>query len=711
MRKRNAESGPSSRHPLPWNIPAAVGLSLAAALLLAISPLTKTWALLSIALLASLLPLALIFARLRKHGIPLHSLYEGTFRFSAAPLFIIDHKNQLICMNDACENMLGLRQSPETGQSIETLLPADWLAHLESHLSGSGELSQWDTEVSLIDGNAQTLTILLRSNRIAQPGIPPAILTACIDVSLPRAMAKRQTELVQRNRDFVQHLINVIPHPVYVRDAQSRYQMVNEAFAAIYERQPEQVVGLSPWDLLPDGSHAEHTTLEDQQVLEGKRVIKEVLRPYGLHNEQHCVVVSKGSCLNAEDEAVIVGAHFDVTRWRETEQALKEALEREVIRRESYQLYLQRLIDVIPHPVYVKDQHSRCVLGNEAFAHLQGCDRTALHGQLTTRHMDPQTAAAIHKEDAEVLAGHPLLKEELGCRFATDKENRYRLISKGASLDQDGEPVVVCALFDVTDWRLAEARWIEAKEEADRANEAKSLFLANMSHELRTPMHAILSFARLGHARTETNEATAKERGYFERIIKSGERLLNLLNDLLDLAKLEGGGTTNDHTRIDMESVIREALTEFAALIDSRQITLDFSRDGSPEAWGNAALMGHVIRNLLSNAIKFSPSDACLKIGLQPGLMHCAAKGQCIPALEIRITDQGVGIPEAELETIFDKFVQSSKTHSGAGGTGLGLAICREIINLHHGEIFALNRPEGGAEFVVRIPMEGHGQV
>lgn len=711
MRKQNAESGPSSRPPLPWNIPAAVGLSLAAALLLAISPLAKTWALLSVALLASLLPLALIFARLRKHGIPLHSLYEGTFRYSAAPLFIIDHQDRVICMNHACEDLLGLRQGSEIGQSIEAMLPADWLAHFKLHLLNSSETPQWDTEVSLLRGKDQTLTILLRSNRIELPGIPPAILTACIDLSLPRAMAKLQAEQVQRNRDFVQHLINVIPHPVYVRDAQSRYRMVNEAFAAIYERQPEQLVGLSPWDLRPDGSHAMHTTLEDQQIFEGKRVVKEVLRPYGLHNEQRCIVVSKGSCLNAEGEAVIVGAHFDVTRWREAEQALKEALEREVSRRESYRLYLQRLIDVIPHPVYVKDQHSRCVLGNEAFADLQDCDRTALPGQLTTRHLDPLTAAIIHKEDAEVLAGHPLLKEEFGRRFATDKESRYRVVSKGASLDPDGEPVVVCALFDVTDWRLAEARWIEAKEEADRANEAKSLFLANMSHELRTPMHAILSFARLGYARTEANEATTKERGYFERIIKSGERLLNLLNDLLDLAKLEGGGATNDHTRIDMESVMREALAEFSALMDSQQITLDLTRDGSPEAWGNATLMGHVIRNLLSNAIKFSPAGASLKINMTTGLMHCAVKGQCIPALEIRVIDQGFGIPETELETIFDKFVQSSKTHSGAGGTGLGLAICREIINLHHGEIFALNRPEGGAEFVVRIPVEGKVQV
>lgn len=260
-------------------------------------------------------------------------------------------------------------------------------------------------------------------------------------------------------------------------------------------------------------------------------------------------------------------------------------------------------------------------------------------------------------------------------------------------------------MVDVTDWRLAEARWMEAKESADRANEAKSLFLANMSHELRTPMHAILSFARLGQARTQNNEAVVKENSYFDRIIRSGERLLNLLNDLLDLAKLEEGHKLKDQSHIDLEEVIHDTLSEFSALMDSRRISLDFLREGETVAWCSASMMGQVIRNLLSNAVKFSPEGGKLKLFLGQSLLQEKTDGREIPAVEIRITDQGPGIPEAELETVFDKFVQSSKTHSGAGGTGLGLAICREIVNLHRGEIFARTPEGGGAEFVIRLPM------
>ncbi|MBL8482592.1 MAG: GAF domain-containing protein [Rhodocyclaceae bacterium] len=237
-----------------------------------------------------------------------------------------------------------------------------------------------------------------------------------------------------------------------------------------------------------------------------------------------------------------------------------------------------------------------------------------------------------------------------------------------------------------------------AKDEAEAANKSKSAFLANMSHELRTPMHAILSFAKFGENGTE-RLPSAKLKEYFLRVRQSGERLLTLLNDLLDLSRMEAGAMPMQFSPHALEEVAREVASELSAIFAVRRLRLVVECEpGLPRLNMDAYRMAQVVRNLLSNAVKFSPEGGTVSvlIGSDAG-----DKG-----LVMRVLDEGVGIPENELEAIFDKFVQSSKTHSGAGGTGLGLAICREILNAHGATVMASNRPGGGAQFTVHIPYD-----
>jgi len=238
----------------------------------------------------------------------------------------------------------------------------------------------------------------------------------------------------------------------------------------------------------------------------------------------------------------------------------------------------------------------------------------------------------------------------------------------------------------------------QAKEAAEAANRSKSEFLANISHELRTPMHAVLSFAWLGQDR-ETAAGNAKASQYFERIHTSGTRLLRLLNDLLDLSKLEAGAMTYDRTPHDLHALARETLAELTQLARSRGVSIVLSPPlpAGARVLVDPARFAQVLRNLLSNAIKFSPDGGQVCIGVEE-----APSGQGAAWL-LTVRDEGAGIPEDELEAVFDKFVQSSKTKSGAGGTGLGLAICREIVTAHGGRIWAANGTRG-AVFSVVLP-------
>lgn len=257
---------------------------------------------------------------------------------------------------------------------------------------------------------------------------------------------------------------------------------------------------------------------------------------------------------------------------------------------------------------------------------------------------------------------------------------------------------------------------VTEKERAESANRLKSEFLANMSHELRTPMHSVLSFAQLGIKKSALGERH-KLASYFDRIHGNGQRLMQLLDRLLDLAKLEAGKMPMEYQECCLDSLIKHHLRQFEAMFTEKALHV---RVNCPDRPFVAALdefrIGQVLNNILVNAQRYSPPDGEILISLaevqieKPVAADSLSLGQSIaelvPMIELRIADQGEGIPEAELETVFDKFIQSSKTSSGAGGTGLGLAICKEITEAHHGQITAHNRREGGAEFKLLLPFQ-----
>lgn len=243
---------------------------------------------------------------------------------------------------------------------------------------------------------------------------------------------------------------------------------------------------------------------------------------------------------------------------------------------------------------------------------------------------------------------------------------------------------------------------VRARDVAEQASRMKSEFLANVSHELRTPLHGVLSFAAIGLQRAASGPPE-KIRDYFERIRQSGQRLTALVDDLLDLARLEAGRSTMNCMPTDLLMLERSLRSGAEGLLAAKHLQVQVDvRTADTRVTVDAQRISQVLLNILSNAIKFSPERSVLIWILADDTLECDG-GEARRALRISLEDQGVGIPEDELDSIFDKFVQSSKTKSGAGGTGLGLAICREIVNAHGGRITARNTPLGAA-FDVLLP-------
>ena len=313
-------------------------------------------------------------------------------------------------------------------------------------------------------------------------------------------------------------------------------------------------------------------------------------------------------------------------------------------------------------------------------------------------------------------------------RFNTAKGRQLWIRTLGKPVLENGNIVQVRGtIMDITDRKKTEEDKVKyrehleklvkerttglmrAKEEAEQANQLKSEFLANMSHELRTPMHGILSFSKFGIDKSDQINKE-KTQHYFKKIRAAGNRLMSLLNNLLDLSKLEAGKEVYKMESADIKKVAKGVASEMGSIWKEKNLKVKVEDTlESTNTVCDESKIEQVTRNLLSNAIKFTPKDKQITITFSAGELpnrQALTDKKMVSALAVSIKDEGVGIPADELESVFDKFIQSSKTKTGAGGTGLGLAICKEIMQAHNGKIWAENNPEGGATFSFMLPYE-----
>ncbi len=249
----------------------------------------------------------------------------------------------------------------------------------------------------------------------------------------------------------------------------------------------------------------------------------------------------------------------------------------------------------------------------------------------------------------------------------------------------------------------------QAKEKAEEATRAKSDFLANMTHEFRTPMHAILSFSNFGISKIDKAEKEQLLK-YFEKIRMSGERLLPLLNNILDLSKLEAGKMTFAVVESDLHVLVQNVISEFGGLAAEKKVFIELAdsvKDVDEVVQCDPEKTGQVVRNLLSNAVKFTSSGKRIVVSLAestlPGGRRVTDK-ELTPAVVVQVANEGTSIPDGDLANIFEQFAQSSASTDTHGGTGLGLSICRRIVEGQGGRIWAEHNPAGGAIFSFSLP-------
>jgi signal transduction histidine kinase len=235
----------------------------------------------------------------------------------------------------------------------------------------------------------------------------------------------------------------------------------------------------------------------------------------------------------------------------------------------------------------------------------------------------------------------------------------------------------------------------EARGQAEAANQAKSEFLANMSHELRTPLNAIIGFSEVLSERM-FGEINDKQAEYLSDILESGRHLLSLINDILDLSKIEAGRMELEPSDFDLPRAIENTLTLVRERVQRRGIALGHTVDKRlGMIHGDERKVRQILLNLLSNALKFTPEGG--RIDVQAALRDGVA--------EVSITDTGVGISPEDQEAIFEEFRQVGTAAKRVEGTGLGLAISRKFVELHGGTIRVTSQLGKGSTFTFTLPL------
>ncbi|HEX7618782.1 MAG TPA: PAS domain S-box protein [Verrucomicrobiae bacterium] len=382
----------------------------------------------------------------------------------------------------------------------------------------------------------------------------------------------------------------------------------------------------------------------------------------------------------------------DITQRKQSEEALRASEEK-----------YRSLIDHIPDVVWTADANRDLIyVSGNAVKVLGYSSEELLGGQMWLDRIHPEDSARVGQAYQKLFSeGEKFDVEYRICQ----KDGGWIWLHNRALATRPGGGIM-CAdgIFkDITQRRLTEAAIQQTKDAAEAANLAKSQFLANMSHELRTPLNAIIGFSEILSDKTfgDLNDRQLK---YSNNILNSGRHLLQLINDILDLAKVEAGRVELMRNTFSVAKALSEVQAIIKTLANKKHITLEFDlAPDLPSLFADEAKFKQVMYNLLSNAIKFTPDGG--KVFVTASVQNANGSGSF---LQIAVTDTGIGIKANDQERVFKEFEQVDSSYGRQQqGTGLGLSLTKRLIEMHGGRIWVESEGvEGkGSTFTFLIPI------
>lgn len=647
-------------------------------------------------------------------------------------------RDQVLYVNTAYERIWGrscqsLYDSPES--FMEAIHPDDYDRITQAFAwYRQQEEGLFDEEYRIIKPDGAVRWVRVRAFPIK------GILWQYVGMADDITERKQYQEALRESEERYRSMVMLLQEGIILHDADGTITTCNPSAERILGLSAEQIMGRTSLDLRwhiihEDGSHfasEDHpamVTLRTGQPC--SNVIMGVYKP-----DQKLTWISVNSRpliqKGTSSPYAVVVSFADITARRQAEQILQasyeeldalvkertreletinRALQDEIAERQQIERNLRyseetlrALLNAIRESAFLMTPDGTVVQANETVALRLGTTVEKLTGACIYDFVPSNVATLRHRYVEQALrSGQPV-------RFEDVRFDRYIDNTVYPIRDETGAITrLAISGFDLTEYKQVQQELLQAKEAAEAANRAKSAFLANMSHELRTPLNAILGFAQL---LLRTTTIAPEHRDQVTIIYRSGEHLLALINNILDLSKIEAGYMALQETAFDFYHLLDDIHTMFEVQVQEKHLSfiVDYSPDVPRYIYADETRLRQVLTNLLANAIKFtSQGGVALRVKARNAAEYGWGSGGDQPGnprtLIFEVEDTGTGILPGELNTIFDAFVQAKTIPHASEGTGLGLTVSQRLVSLMDGTLSVQSKPGYGSTFTVELPI------
>lgn len=601
-------------------------------------------------------------------------------------IIVIDSHGKICSCNQAAERVFGYEQGALIGKSVDTLMPQPYRDHHMGYINnymrtGDAKVIGTGRSVAGMRANGDVFPMQLSISGFVVDN--ERFFTGIIhDLTVERR--------IRGDLSRYKKTLDQIQDTVFIFDPESLYfSYVNQAAVNQVGFSEAELLHMHPYDLMPEYSESQFKTLVASILAREEESIQFITEHKSKDEKLIPVEVLLQYVEGSEDEVSrFVAVVRDVSERIKTEQALRESEQR-----------LNQGQSFANIGIWDWDIKTGGLYWSERIAPLFGYEE----GTLETSYK--RFLELVHPDDRQMVddAVNACVREgrayeiEHRCIWPNG-EVRWMLERGDVLRDTEGKPIrMLGAVHDVTDIKRAQEALISAKEEAERANQAKSQFLSSMSHELRTPLNAILGFAQLYQYDPDTTEGHRK---HADEIYSAGLHLRRLIDDVLDLAKIEAGHLEISLEPVSLDDVIQECLALVSPLANSRNVDVIYKVQARDRLCVSAdkTRLKQVLLNLLSNAIKYNHEN---------GKVTLVCKEPTNGWVHISVEDTGIGIEKKNYESVFSPFSRIRSDVKEIEGTGIGLSITKQFVELMDGLIGFESEPGKGSVFWVEMAESG----
>ena len=651
-------------------------------------------------------------------------------------VFVRDAEGRFRYINHAYEAFYKIKNEDIVGKTLGAVLPeyADSFGLKDKEVINGGKLVLNEEDFKTEEGTVSFSVIKFpisdfEGNTIAVAGLD-------LDITKRKQVEKQVADQLA----FTESLLDAIPMPIFVKDPEAIYSTCNEAYEEAFGDKRADIVGKSLLDMdIFTEEERVHIHEDDLNLIQtGDFRREEATRVYA-DGKTYDVMYWRKTFNRADgNPGGMVGLLIDISDRKKSEEIIRRrAMEASLLHRatqlaaesDAFDESLQQCVDLVCEltgwpigHVYLPSEKGAPGLKSASIWRTTGSEKFAEFRSVSEKSVFQmgeglpgriwQTGDPAWIPDVTIDPNFPrkdVCKQlSIHAAFGFPIEVRDEVVAVLEFFNEEVVPVderlmVTMATVGIQVGQVLERKRTadelsEAKDAADEASRTKSAFLANMSHELRTPMNAILGYAEM-LAEDAEEEGNDEQLADIKEIMTAGEHLLSLLNDVLDISKVEAGRMELFLETFDLAKMIDEVASTTSALVDKNKNKLEVSiTDDFGEMHADVTKVRQILFNLMSNAAKFTSKGKITLFGER-------RSGENGDIIRLGVSDDGIGIPEGKLDHIFEEFSQADdSTTKNFGGTGLGLALVKRFCHMMGGDIWVESTEGEGSSFILELP-------